>query len=173
MLRPRLRRSRTRAAPERSRLYLRASAACLVLLCFIFSSDLAAAFSPGAANIPMTGKRYYRMTFSAWLRHAPRCAESHFVFLDAPAPATLDSPAANAPRGAAQILALVTADEAAHIALENDAEVEPLPHPLSRMPISERTAAALAPFGVAPGDDTFTAAEKLARVHPLLKHRVF
>jgi hypothetical protein len=71
------------------------------------------------------------------------------------------------------IFVVVTADEAAHIALENDAEVEALPHPLARTPISERAAAALAPLGVNAGDDTFTVAEKLARVNPLLRHRVF
>jgi hypothetical protein len=74
---------------------------------------------------------------------------------------------------AAQIFVLVSADEAAHIALETDAEFEALPHPLSRTPISEHVAAALAPFGVIPGDDTFTVAEKLACVNPLLRHRVF
>lgn len=116
----------------------------------------------------MTGKRYYLMTRSTWQRHAPRCAESHFVVVNFPE--TL----ANTPLAAdPQILALITADEAAHIALETDAEVETLPHPLARAPISERAATALAPFGVVSNDDTFTAAEKLARIHPLLKHRVF
>ena len=74
---------------------------------------------------------------------------------------------------AAPILTLVSADEAAHIALESDAEFEALPHPLARTPVSERVAAALAPLGVIFGDDTFTVAEKLARVNPLLRHRVF
>lgn len=74
---------------------------------------------------------------------------------------------------AALIFVLVSADEAAHIALETDTEFEALPHPLSRTPISERVAAALAPFDVIRGDDTFTVAEKLARLNPLLRHRVF
>jgi hypothetical protein len=72
----------------------------------------------------------------------------------------------------ALVIALISADEATHAALENDANFEALPHPLARTPISQRVAAALAPFGVASGDDTFTVAEKLARVHPLLRHRV-
>ncbi|HEV2222624.1 MAG TPA: hypothetical protein VGR84_06445 [Candidatus Acidoferrales bacterium] len=75
--------------------------------------------------------------------------------------------------GATQILALIDADEGAHLAMENDAEFETLPHPLARMPVSQRVSAALAQFGVAHGDDTFTVAEKLARVNPLLRHRVF
>lgn len=125
----------------------------------------------------MIGKRYYLMLFAAWLRHAPRCAESHFVVLDpesnSPAPVSVAQSTARMIAVGARILVLVTADEAAHIALENDPDVEALPHPLSRAPISERAAAALAPLGVAQDDDTFTAAEKLARVHPLLKHRIF
>lgn len=74
---------------------------------------------------------------------------------------------------ATQILALIDADEGAHVAMENDAEFEALPHPLARTAVSQRVSAALAQFGVAHGDDTFTVAEKLARVNPLLRHRVF
>lgn len=124
----------------------------------------------------MAGKRYYLTTFAAWQPHAHRCSQCHFVALDAPgcghSRGTSDKidPARVA---SVLILVLVTADEAAHIALENDPEVEALPHPLARVSISERAATALAQFGVVPGDDTFTMAEKLARVHPLLKHRVF
>lgn len=117
---------------------------------------------------------------AAWQRLAHRCTEAHFIVLHAPegkeahANADLRSKAANSPApDATLILALVTADEAAHIALENDAEFEPLPHPLARTPISERVAAAIAHLGVLPGDDTFTVAEKLGRVNPLLRHRVF
>lgn len=125
----------------------------------------------------MTGKRYYLTTFAAWRRHAGHCAESHFILLDSQCvPMALASAAHDSACEAAgdvQILALVVADEAAHIALESDVEVEPLPHLLARTPISKRAAAALAAFGVVPGDDTFTATEKLSRIHPLLKHRVF
>ena len=135
----------------------------------------------------MTGKRYYLTSLAAWQRHATRCAEAHFIFLDGEAKDRITLPAAESPRSlpvhgdcssdtapvATMILVLVTADEGAHITLENDPDVEALPHPLARTPISERAAAALAPFGVAPSDDTFTAAEKLAHIHPLLKHRVF
>lgn len=110
----------------------------------------------------MTGKRYYLTTLAAWQRQTPRCAQSHFIVLDS-----------NPVAADAQILVLVTADESAHIALEDNPEVEALPHPLARSPISERAAEALASIGVVPGDDTFTMTEKLARVHPLLKYRVF
>lgn len=71
------------------------------------------------------------------------------------------------------ILALIDADEGAHLAMENDAEFEELPHPLARTPVSKHVTSALAPFGVVRGDDTFAVAEKLARVNPLLRHRVF
>ncbi|HTR48018.1 MAG TPA: hypothetical protein VMM16_11600 [Verrucomicrobiae bacterium] len=72
-----------------------------------------------------------------------------------------------------RILVLIEADEGVHLALEDDAAFEPLPHPLAQKPISGAAQAALAPHGVAPGATTFDAAETLARIHPLLKHRVF
>ena len=74
---------------------------------------------------------------------------------------------------ATQILVLIDADEGAHLSMENDAEFETLPHPLARVPVSQRVGEALAQFGVAQGDDTFAVAEKLTRVNPLLRHRVF
>jgi hypothetical protein len=113
----------------------------------------------------MTGKRYYLTTLGDWQRHAARFANSHFIALDAPP----DSPA----HDATQIFALVEADEGAHLALEDDAGFEALPHALMQKPISDRAQAALAPFGLAPGATTFDAAEILARFHPLLRHRVF
>lgn len=128
----------------------------------------------------MTGRRYYLTTTAAWQRLSHRCAEAHFIVLDASEgkDAVLGAQsrgAATSPPAsdAALILALVTADEAAHIALENDVEFEALPHPLARTPVSERVAAALAHLGVVPGDDTFTVAEKLGCMNPLLRHRVF
>lgn len=128
----------------------------------------------------MTGRRYYLTTMTAWQRHAHRCTEAHFIVLDPPdgkgtalGADLRDQGASSAAADDALILALVTADEAAHIAFENDPEFEPLPHPLARTPVSERAAAALAHLGVLPGDDTFTVAEKLGRVNPLLRHRVF
>lgn len=131
----------------------------------------------------MIGKRYYLTTERAWQRHASRCAETHFMVLTGPteqgractASAHCEASGAhNEPANdAAPILALITADEAAHVALESDVEVEALPHPLARTPVSERVANALTQFGVVQGDDTFAVAEKLARVSPLLRHRVF
>ena len=113
----------------------------------------------------MTGKCYYLTTLGDWQRHAARFANSHFI--------ALDSASEPSPSDATQILALVEADEGAHLALEDDNAFEPLPHPLAQKPISDRAQAALAPLGVAPGATTFDAAEILARVHPLLRHRVF
>lgn len=129
----------------------------------------------------MTGRRYYVTTLSAWQRHVSHCAETHFIVLDLVekgifVAGSVPERTSNEQRSSSDggvILALITADEAAHIALEGDPEAEPLPHPLARMPVSERVAQALAPLGVASGDDTFTVAEKLARVNPLLRHRVF
>src|SRR5579864_5427234 len=113
----------------------------------------------------MTGRRYYFTTIGAWRRHASRCEEAHFVMVSVPATDSDDA--------GAQIFALVDADEGAHLAMEKDAEFEPLPHPLARVPVSQRVSAALTQFGVAHGDDTFTVAEKLSRVNPLMRHRVF
>ncbi|HXJ17943.1 MAG TPA: hypothetical protein VNM68_12195, partial [Candidatus Polarisedimenticolia bacterium] len=72
-----------------------------------------------------------------------------------------------------RILVLIEADEGAHLALEDDGAFEALPHPLAQKPISEAVQSALAPHGVAPGATTFDAAEAVARIHPLLRHRVF
>jgi hypothetical protein len=141
----------------------------------------------------MTGKRYYLATLSAWQRHAPRFANSHFVVLDVPvesagptpfAPPVVQSEAGNCTASSephhnlesgdsARIIVLVEADEGAHLALEDDPLFEPLPHPLANKPISDAAQSALASHGVAPGANTFDAAEALARVHPLLRHRVF
>lgn len=132
----------------------------------------------------MTGKRYYLATLGAWRRHAPRFANSHFLVLDA----RLDSAAAAGFSGHTQegncgapgqrddttpIIVLVEADEGVHLALEDDPGCEALPHPLAQKPISSAAQSALAAHGVEPGATTFDAAEALARVHPLLRHRVF
>jgi hypothetical protein len=74
---------------------------------------------------------------------------------------------------AAKILVLIEADEGVHLALEDDLAFEALPHPLAEKAISTAAQTALARHGVAPGATTFDAAEALARLHPLLKHRVF
>jgi len=89
-------------------------------------------------------------------------------------PANNDAP--QAPSSAQvrrRILVLIEADEGVHLSLEDDSAFEPLPHPLAQKPISAAAQSALAPHGVAPGSTTFDAAETLARIHPLLKHRVF
>jgi hypothetical protein len=78
-----------------------------------------------------------------------------------------------APDDATPILVLVEADEGAHLALEDDVAFEALPHPLAQKPVSETAQTALATHGVAPGATTFDASEAVARVHPLLRHRVF
>jgi hypothetical protein len=137
----------------------------------------------------MTGHRYYITTLGAWQRHASRFANSHWLALGEQSPsaalrvedgglkpaATKAGPqqSAAAPGDAAPILVLVEADEGAHLALEDDAAFEALPHALAQKPISDAAQAALATHGVAPGATTFDAAEAAARAHPLLRPRVF
>ena len=84
-----------------------------------------------------------------------------------------DGPNKRTPDDAAPILVLVEADEGAHLVLEDEPAFEALPHPLAQKPISPAAQSALAAHGVAPGATTFDAAEAVARVHPLLRHRVF
>lgn len=125
----------------------------------------------------MTGKAYYLTTLGALQRHSARLNTSHWLALvpqgePIPAIGEPDSAAMALPQ-TAQILALIEADEGAHLALEDDAEFQALPHPLAQRPISQAAQEALAAYGVAPGATTFDAAEMVARVHPLLRHRVF
>src|SRR5277367_3511345 len=116
----------------------------------------------------MTGKSYYITTLADWQRHAARFVNSHWIALDSRAP---DENAAS--DADAKILVLIEADEGVHLALESESAFEALPHPLGQKPISDAAQSALARHGVAPGATTFDAAEALARVHPLLRHRVF
>ncbi|MGH9687732.1 MAG: hypothetical protein ACRD5K_11640, partial [Candidatus Acidiferrales bacterium] len=83
------------------------------------------------------------------------------------------SPGGARPDDATRILVLVEADEGAHLALEDDAAFEALPHPLAQQPISAAAQAALARLGVAFGANTFDAAEAASKYHPLLRHRIF
>jgi len=74
---------------------------------------------------------------------------------------------------ATRIILLVDADEGVHLALDDDASFEALPHPFAPKAISHAAHEALASHGVAPGSTTFDAAEAVARAHPLLRPRVF
>jgi hypothetical protein len=142
----------------------------------------------------MTGKLYYLTTLGAWRDHAGRFATSHFIALDSRtadlgtkglgAPpfdfkggelgAPEDRAAGDrAPDDSARILVLVEADEGAHLALEDDARFEALPHPLVQKPISHAARAALAAHDIPYGATTFDVAEAVSRAHPLLRHRVF
>ena len=111
----------------------------------------------------MTGKRYYVTTLADWQRHAHGFPTSHWLALETH----------GAGEGATRIVVLIEADEGAHLALEDDAAFEPLPHPLAQKSISDAAQSALALHGVPSGATTFDAAEILARVHPLLRHCVF
>lgn len=76
---------------------------------------------------------------------------------------------------ATPILVLIDADEGAHVVLESDADFQPLPHPLAQKAIPAAAQSAISASGIALPDraTTFEAAESLARVHPLLRHRVY
>jgi hypothetical protein len=111
----------------------------------------------------VTGKLYYLTSLGAWKRHAERFVHSHWIATEAK----------KAIDDTSRIFVAVDADEGAHSALEDDPEFETLPHPLSDRRLSDASREALAPLGIGHGDCTFVAAEALARIHPLLRHRVF
>src|SRR5277367_5529845 len=81
----------------------------------------------------MTGKAYHLTTLGALQRHSARLNTSHWLALlpngePVPAIGEPDSSATELPE-TAQILALIEADEGAHLALEADAEFRALAHP--------------------------------------------
>jgi hypothetical protein len=123
----------------------------------------------------MTGKRYYITTRDAWQQHAGRFSSSHWVELRSELEFHVEANAfaSAAPGVHAAILVLVEGDEGAHLALEDDPAFEALPHPLGQKAISDSSQVALAALGVTPGATTFDVAEAVARIHPLLRHRVF
>src|SRR5271169_6090048 len=103
----------------------------------------------------MTGKAYYLTTLGALQRHFARLNTSHWLALvpnGEPVPA-IDEPdsTAMALPETAQILALIEADEGAHLALEDDADFEALPHPMAQRAISPEVQEALAAYGVTSG----------------------
>jgi len=117
---------------------------------------------------PMTGRRYYITTLADWHRHAHRFANSHWLALS-----NDDSAASRELTDATRIIVLVDADEGVHLALDDDAAFEALPHPFAPKAISHAAHEALASHGVTPGSTTFDAAEVIARAHPLLRPRLF
>ena len=123
----------------------------------------------------MTGKRYYITTRDAWQQQAGRFANSHWVELPSGSSGNAGLRGATATELGvrAPILVLVEGDEGAHLALEDDAAFEALPHPLGQRPIPDSSQVALATIGVTSGATTFDVAEAAARIHPLLRHRVF
>ena len=125
----------------------------------------------------MTGKGYYITTIGDWKRRAGSFANSHWLLLDDGASGASQTDSGHTVEQgilidglaeSARILVLVEADEGTHGGLEDDAAFEALPHPLSQKAISDGAQAALAVHGVKRGASTF-----VARVHPLLRHRVF
>ena len=144
----------------------------------------------------MTGRRYYITTLADWHRHAHRFANSHWLALSNDNDANRDADDSDVPTvgarhavpehadgeavpssrelaGATRIVVLIDADEGVHLALDDDAAFEALPHPFAPKAISHSAHEALAAHGVTPGSTTFDAAEAIARAHPLLRPRVF
>jgi hypothetical protein len=133
----------------------------------------------------MNGKCYYLTTIGTWRTHAERFANSHFIALTgtlgpaitgkAPHDETdaENSEATPFANDTTPILVLFEGDEGAHLTFEADSAVTPLPHPLAQKPIPVKVNAALAQHGVPENATTFDTAEILARIHPLLRHRVF
>jgi len=130
----------------------------------------------------MTGKAYYLTTLRDWRRHSTRFASSHFIVLNSDTGKGTDGTSAanrleveghEVRSEDAQILALIEADEGVHLSLEDDPAYESLPHPLAQKPLSPAAQAALAAHGVAQDTTTFEATERIARLHPLMRHRVF
>jgi hypothetical protein len=123
----------------------------------------------------MTGKRYYITTRDGWQRHAERFANSHWIELpsESSGDAEVRGAAATGLGVQVPILVLLEGDEGAHLALEDDAAFEALPHPLGQKPISDSSQAALRSLGLRSGATTFDVAEATGRIHPLLRHRVF
>ena len=150
---------------------------------------------------PMTGRRYYITSLADWHRHAHRFANSHWLALSDDDSATasrelldatpavpdaiantsardtqtlgISAPRHAQPPDATRIIVIVDADEGVHLALDDDAAFEALPHPFAPKAISHAAHEALASHGVTPGSTTFDAAEAIARAHPLLRPRVF
>ncbi len=119
----------------------------------------------------MTGKCYYITTLGAWRRHATRFVNSHWIALNETALGDVTD--GTVCDDATPIIVLVEADEGAHLALEDDAAFDALPHPLAQKPISQAARTALASHDVPYGATTFDVAEAVGRAHPLLRYRVF
>ncbi len=111
----------------------------------------------------MTGKLYYLTTLGAWRRHVARFVHSHWVALTDTA----------SPNDSTGILVQAEGDEGAHLALEDDAEFSAPPHAFQQHAISNEAVRMLEQLGVQAGSNTFEVAEAAARVHPLMRHRVF
>jgi hypothetical protein len=109
----------------------------------------------------MTGRRYYLTTRGAWQRHSARFANSHWIALS------------ETSNDSSPVLALIEADEGAHLALEGDAAFEALPPPFAQKSISNAAQTALAAHGISPGATTFDVAEAVGRTNPLLRYSVF
>jgi hypothetical protein len=133
----------------------------------------------------MNGKCYYLTTLGAWREHADRFATSHFIALTVEPQSTAtpevslgladfsNADTCHFATDATPILVLFEGDEGAHLTFEANSAVTPLPHPLAQKIIPENVKTALRLHGVPENATSFETAEILARVHPLLRHRVF
>jgi hypothetical protein len=111
----------------------------------------------------MQGRSYYLTTLSAWQVESAHFITSHYLQAD---PTSATSPDT-------KILALVEADEGTHNSLSQNPIWQELPHPLSPKIIPEAITQVLSPLGVTPFSSSFEATESVAKIHPILRHRVF
>lgn len=111
----------------------------------------------------MQGRTYYLTTLSAWRAESAHFTTSHYVHADSTSPASSDT----------TILALVEADEGTHNSLAQNPVWQELPHPLSAKIIPEAIANAFSSLGVTPFSSSFELTESVAKLHPILRHRVF
>lgn len=111
----------------------------------------------------MQGRSYYLTTLSAWQIESAHFTTSHYIHADPTSAASAD----------AKILALVEADEGTHNSLSQNPVWQELPHPLSPKIIPEAIARALSSLGVSPFSSSFETTESVAKLHPILRHRVF
>ena len=111
----------------------------------------------------MRGRSYYLTTLSAWRNESGHFITSHYMHTEPASPASQES----------KIWLSVEADEGTHNSLSQDPLWKELPHPLSPTIIPEAIAQVLAPLGVTAFSSSFETTEAIAKLHPILRHRVF
>ncbi len=121
----------------------------------------------------MYGKSYYLTTLGEWRRKVHRFCASHFVQARFSSAVGHGLEGVEAAVATSSVLVLVEGDEGIHNNLQNDPGWESLPHPLGNRAVSDRVVAALIGHGVRQGATTYEVTEAIAKVHPVMRYRVF